>query len=165
MKSTNIAGSRSHTPFRAWDPFDRLFDEAFSRSKTRSPSPEIQSPLPPPYPEPHPYASPPPGFRCSRESLGLSGPEDQDIDDPFDKIWNEGLRRTRRSTVTKSKTLKRAKRVLDGSGSNSPSTSNDASSSAPSANPPPPPPTPPLETVKSPRMKKRKSKYASSCGR
>lgn len=167
MKNTNIVDSRSRTPFRAWDAFDRLFDEAFSRSKTRPLSPDVQYPPPPPYPSSHPYAhagatpyaSVLPTFHYSNESLGFSSPDD----DPFDKIWNEGLQKTRRSTVTKSRTLKRGKRVLDGSLSNSPSTSNNTSSSGPSATPPPP--LAPLEPGKSPRMKRHKSKYVCLCDR
>jgi hypothetical protein len=168
MNNTKVADSVRGSPFRAWDAFDRLFDEAFSRSKSRPLSPDIQYPLPPHYPDPHlyahagatPYASNPPAFRYSNESLGFSGPDEQDIDDPFDRIWAEGLRRTRRSTVTKSRTMKRPNRVLEGSGSNSTSTSNDASSSRPSASSPPPPL--PLESAKSPRAKKNKSKYVYS---
>lgn len=164
MSNTKIADSIRGSPFRVWDAFDRLFDEAFSRKNTRPLSPEIQYPLPPRYAEAHPYAnagatpyaSNPPAFRYSNESLGFSGPDDQDINDPFDEIWNEGLRRTRKSTVTKSRTMKRPNRVLEGSGSNSTSTSNDASSSRPSASSPTPPPL--LESAKSPRAKKNKSK-------
>jgi hypothetical protein len=152
-----IVDSRSRTPFRAWDAFDRLFDEAFSRSKTRPLSPDIQYPSPSPYPSPPPYAhagatpyaSIRPSFQYSNESLGFSGPEG----DPFEKIWDEGLRKTRRSTVTKSRILKRPKHALE-TGSNS----IEASSSGPSSTPPPSQP-PPFESVKSPRLKKRKSKY------
>lgn len=164
MSNTKIPNGLRGTSFRPWDAFDRLFDEAFSRGKTRPLSPDTQYSSPAPYAEPHryahagatPYASNSPAFKFSHESLGFSGPEDQDTVDPFDKIWNEGLRRTRRSTVTKSRPLVQTNRGLEGSGSKSNSTSNDASSSAPPATPPPPPP--PLEPPKSARTKKSKPK-------
>lgn len=165
ISSPNLVENRGRDPFRTWDAFDRLFDEAFSRTKSRPLSPDIGSPLSSRFPEPHPYAhagatpyaSGSPAM-SSNESLGFSGPEEVDRNDAFDRIWNEGLRRTRRSTVTTSRTMKRNKRLVESSGSNSTSNSNDTSKSEGVPVPPPPPP-PPLESAKSPRLKKRKSKF------
>jgi len=168
----------------SWDAFERIFDEAFSRSKNRPFSPSspdlispLQSPQFPTYTRANAGRTPfgatyPRGFSYSDESLGTSAiheryPQDEDDDDPFDTTWKG---KTRRSTVTTTKSVKRLalpksglKLDFGGSvGSNSTSTSSGPLASPTSPVPPPTSSSPPArEGAKSPTPKtirRKKSK-------
>lgn len=149
----------------SWDAFDRIFDEAFSRSKSRagpfSPSPsDFMSPIQSPQyaPRTHAFAGATPygatyprGFsNYSDDSLGLTGIDDHYNqgfgDDPGDSqaAWDDTLHQPRKNTVvaatqtsTRRLLLPKSglKLELESSGSKSTSTSNSSASPGLSSSP------------------------------